>query len=246
MHPTIDVITLGVHDLSGAAAFYEAAFGFPVRDDDSSHARLELGLGSSALELRPWDALAESAGASPESSGFRGFTLSYIVESWHEVDELVARAERAGGVISKPPRTAVWGYSAYVTDPSGHLWKIASSKRKPLLGRKDGNGAATPIKPQELVLTIGVGDMKRGKQFYKDELAWPTRKDYSKFVLFDGGGATPDLALYRWDTLADDAGVAPTGSGFRGFAISHAGRTYVADPDGCLVPVAARAAYAPR
>jgi uncharacterized protein len=63
--------------------------------------------------------------------------------------------------------------------------------------------------------------MKRAKQFYVDGLGNRTKKDYSKFVSFDGGDGTPDLSMYKWDALADDAGVPAEGSGFRGFIMSH-------------------------
>jgi catechol 2,3-dioxygenase-like lactoylglutathione lyase family enzyme len=208
MDPKIDTVTLGVTDLGRSREFYERGFGFAPGE-------------SSMVELREWDALASDAGVPPASSGFRGFTLSYIVADSAGVDAMLARLVDAGGELVKEPRFAFWGYSAHVADPSGHLWKIASPKRKSLLGRKS-NGASPQLVPaQELALTIGVADMKRAKRFYKDGLGNPTKKDYSKFVSFEGGDGTPDLAMYKWDALADDADVPADGSGFRGFAISH-------------------------
>jgi catechol 2,3-dioxygenase-like lactoylglutathione lyase family enzyme len=222
MDPKIDTVTLGVTDLGRTLEFYERGFAFPLTERPGDRVKLELG-GSSALELREWDALASDAGMSPKGTGFRGFTLSYIVAESSGVDDMLARLVRAGGKIAKEPRFAFWGYSAHVADPSGHLWKIASPKRKSLLSRKtNGNGVPPePVPAQELALTIGVADMKRAKQFYEDGLGNPTKKDYSKFVSFDGGDGTPDLALYKWDALADDADVPPDGSGFRGFEITH-------------------------
>jgi uncharacterized protein len=216
MEPRIDTVTVGVTDLNAALEFYERGFGF--RGD---RAALSLGSGSATLELREWDALAADAGLSPESSGFRGFTLSYIVAESSDVDDMLARLVDAGGKLAKEPRFAFWGYSGHVADPSGHLWKIASPKRKPLLGRKHAANGSKPAPAQELVLTVGVGDMKRAKQFYADGLGNATKKDYSKFVSFDGGDGTPDLAMYKWDALADDASVPAEGSGFRGFTMCH-------------------------
>jgi catechol 2,3-dioxygenase-like lactoylglutathione lyase family enzyme len=218
--PSIDVITLGVTDLNRALEFYEGGFGFPSLQAAGERVSLRLGGDSSTLELCPWDALASEVGVSPQSSGFRGFTLSYIVEQAADVDDMLVRLEHAGGVVSKQPKFAFWGYSAHVTDPSGHLWKIASPKRKSLIARKRAvDGIPNVIPAQELALTIGVADMKRAKQFYKDGLGNPTKKDYSKFVSFEGGDGRPDLAMYTWDALADDAGVPAEGSGFRGFRI---------------------------
>src|SRR5437763_374440 len=219
MNPNIDAVTVGVTDLHRALEFYERGFGFPLEARGGDGATLRLSA-SAALELCPWDALAHRAGMSPESSGFRGFTLSYIVADPSGVDDMLARLVAAGGQVAKEPRLAFWGYSAHVADPSGHLWKIASPKRRPLLGRNRTAGSPDPVPAQELALTIGVADIKRSRRFYEDGLGNPTKKAYSKFVSFDGDGA-PDLSMYNWDALADDANVPPEGNGFRGFAMSH-------------------------
>jgi hypothetical protein len=267
VNPKIDTITIGVTDSSRALRFYEDGFAFPVRQVEGESVMFGLGGDSAALELCPWEALAADAGVAPQGHGFRGFTLSYIVEQAADVDDMLTRLVDAGGEMAKPPRFAFWGYSAHVKDPSGHLWKLASPKRRPLIGRKRSEaGAPAPVKAQELALTIGVADMKRAKQFYKDGLGNPTKKAYSKFVSFDGGDGTPDLGMYQWDALADDAGVAPDGSGFRGFRLSHIADSaesverlvdkaegagakvlrrgegaYFSDPDGYLWKIATRA-----
>src|SRR5437763_12584460 len=222
MNPKIDVITIGVTDLERARQFYEQGLGGVLRNGNQT-LTVSLGANASRLALRPWDAVAFDAGVEAQSSGFRAFTLSYILESAEQVDEVLARAEHHGGTVSKPPKNALWGYSAYVTDPSGYLWKIASSKRRPLIGRKEAsssNGQA--IKPQEVPITIGVTDMKRSKEFYKDGLGLPVKKAFgNKFVMFSGEDGTSDLGMYQREALADDAAVEPEGRGFHGFSITH-------------------------
>jgi uncharacterized protein len=222
MNPRIDVINIGVDNLDRARDFYEQALGGTVRAEQNA-LTINLGPRSSRLTLRPWDAVALDAGVEGASSGFRAFTLSYILDSAEAVDQVLARAEQHGGRVSKPPKNAVWGYSAYVTDPSGYLWKIASSKRRPLLGRGDAPAAnGRTIKPQQVPITIGVADMKRVKEFYKEGLGLPVKKSFgSKFVMFDGEGETADLGMYKREALADDAAVQPEGSGFRGFTMTH-------------------------
>ncbi|MGN6167454.1 MAG: VOC family protein [Solirubrobacteraceae bacterium] len=222
MTARIDSINLGVNGLDAAREFYEAGFGADVSTENGA-LKVSLGPNASSLVLRGWDAVAEGAGVGAQTSGFRAFTLSYILGSADDVDQILNRLERHGGRVSKPPKNAVWGYSAYVTDPSGYLWKIASSKRRSLLGRKEpatSNGHA--INPQEVPITIGVADMRRTKEFYEQGLGLPVKKAFgNKFVMFRGEGGTSDLGMYKREALAKDAAVAPEGSGFRGFSITH-------------------------
>jgi catechol 2,3-dioxygenase-like lactoylglutathione lyase family enzyme len=222
MPTRIDVITIAVADLAHARRFYEQGFGARLRESSDGTLTLSFGANASTFALRAWDALAADAGVAGESSGFRGFTLSYIVDTADGVDDMLARLERHGGVISKPPKGAVWGYSAYVTDPAGHLWKIASSKRKPLLKRgSSADGLAEAVPAKEVPITIGVADMARAKTFYKDGLGLPVKKDYRKFVMFDGGERASGMGMYKREALADDAAVAADGSGFPGFSLTH-------------------------
>ena len=161
MSATIDIITLGVDELAAAQAFYEGGFGVDVGVEDDTLA-VRFGPNAARLALRPWRAVAEEAGAHGQTNGFRAFTLSYILESADEVDEILSRVARHGGRVSKPPKNAVWGYSAYVTDPSDYLWKIASSQRRPLITRKasaTNNGHV--ITAQVVPITIGVADVRR-------------------------------------------------------------------------------------
>lgn len=223
MKRKIDIITLGVTDLDQARQFYEHGFGAMVRTEHQLPT-ITFGSNSSRLCLRPWEEVASDAGVESVSSGFRAFTLSYIVESADEVDAVLARVESHGGCVSKPPKSAFWGYSAYVTDPSGFLWKIASAKRRPVLGRKEStasNGHA--VAPKEVPITIGVADMKRSKEFYADAICLPVKKAFgNKFVMFEGQDGASDLGMYKRDALAEDAAVPPEGSGFHGFSITHA------------------------
>jgi uncharacterized protein len=222
MSATIDVITLGVDDLDQAREFYEGGFAADVSTEDHT---LNIGLGPNAsrLALRRWDAVAGEAGVQADTSGFRAFTLSYILESADDVDRILGRVERHGGRVSKPPKNAVWGYSAYVTDPGGYLWKIASSKRRALLGRSASvTNDEHAITPQEVPITIGVADMRRAKEFYAEGVGLPVKKAFgNKFVMFGGEGGTSDLGMYKREALAKDAAVAPEGDGFHGFSLTH-------------------------
>ena len=75
MNPQIRVITLGVRDLNRAKQFYGEGLGCPIEQDQCEFASFNLGDGSSALALSPWETLAAEAGVSAVDSGFRGFTF---------------------------------------------------------------------------------------------------------------------------------------------------------------------------
>jgi len=69
-------------------------------------------------------------------------------------------------------------------------------------------------------IMLGVQDMARSKKFYED-LGCTIDQDHPHFVSFDLGDGSSSLALYPWDAAAQDAGVSPEGSGFRGVSLHH-------------------------
>lgn len=127
MNPHISVITLGVKDLARAKQFYSEGLGWTAYQDYPQWVAFSINNGSSGLGLLAWDSLAGDAGVPAAGTGFRGVTLSYLVQSEDRVAEVLAEAERAGGKIVKPAARAQWGGSSgYFADPDGYLWKVAS------------------------------------------------------------------------------------------------------------------------
>lgn len=227
MNPQVSVITLGVKDPDRAKQFYTQGLGCAIQQDHGEFVSLGLGDGSSTLALYRREALANDAGVPEDGTGFQGFTLSYLVDSAEGVDAVLASAVRAGAEIVKPPKSALWGYGGVFTDPDGYLWKAASSSKPKRGSRRDRSkaqlpeaGGATPS-PREIVILLGAKDLKRTKQFYRDGLSCPIDKNYPGFVSFKLSDGSFPLALYKWDALAKDAGVAADGSGFRGFTLSY-------------------------
>src|SRR5919108_2563966 len=70
-------------------------------------------------------------------------------------------------------------------------------------------------------ITYGVRDLNRAKQFYSEELGWSILQEHSHWVSFSLANGSSALGLYPWNALADDAGVAANGDGFRGDALSY-------------------------
>jgi uncharacterized protein len=70
-------------------------------------------------------------------------------------------------------------------------------------------------------VTLGVSDLNRAKQFYRDGPGWPVQVDQDHFVSFRPADGSSSLALYPREVLAGDAGVSPDGGGFRGITFSY-------------------------
>jgi catechol 2,3-dioxygenase-like lactoylglutathione lyase family enzyme len=75
--------------------------------------------------------------------------------------------------------------------------------------------------PHVNIITLGVSDLDRAKQFYHEGLGWPLEVEQGHFASFAPANGTSALALYPRAVLADDAGVPPEGSGFHGITLSY-------------------------
>lgn len=75
------------------------------------------------------------------------------------------------------------------------------------------------MKPRISMLTLGVRDLERSIRFYEQGLGLPRMDSPPEVAFFTLNGSW--LGLYGRDALAEDAGVAPEGSGFAGIAIAH-------------------------
>ncbi|WP_017580613.1 VOC family protein [Nocardiopsis valliformis] len=67
------------------------------------------------------------------------------------------------------------------------------------------------------LVTLGVRDVAHAADFY-ERAGFERRHDLGDIVFLPTTG--PVLALYGWDALAEDAGVAPAGEGFRGVTLA--------------------------
>lgn len=150
------------------------------------------------------DAVRVRASDAP-TTGFRGFTLSLVVAQPSTVDSLVATALDNGATVLKPVEKSFWGYGGVVQAPDGTILKVASS------AKKDTGPATRRI--DDVVLLLGVENVKATKQFYVEHGLGVARSFGSKYVEFDTRGARIKLALYNRRAAAKDAGVDPAGSG---------------------------------
>lgn len=125
MKPRLNIVTLGVKDLSQSKAFYQKALGWqPTKDSDENI--VFFNHGGIILGLYPIDKLAEDAEISPDRSSFSGVTLAINLDSKEAVQELYITVIKNGGKSLVEPRDTFWGgYDAYFADPDGNAWEIA-------------------------------------------------------------------------------------------------------------------------
>jgi predicted lactoylglutathione lyase len=114
MEQRISLVTLGVHDLAGTRAFYEALGWGGAQQPDHEICFFQAG----GMVFGLWTALG--------GHGAPGVELAYNVRSPEEVDALLAEVVRAGGKIVRPAVRADWGgYTGAFADPEGYVWEVA-------------------------------------------------------------------------------------------------------------------------
>ncbi len=136
MKPRVNVITLAVTDLNKSLVFYRDGLGLPSRgilgeeftgsetEPSGTVAFFEL-QGGLIFALYPRTELAKDAKKPVGTPNSTEFSLGYAVNSKEEVDELLQKAEAAGGVLTDEPHERPWGiYSGYFADLDGHLWEV--------------------------------------------------------------------------------------------------------------------------
>ena len=132
MEPRISIITLGVSDLARSYRFYKEGLGLPTTRSPDEEIIFFQTTGV-CLALYPIEELADDVGPEfsvkrNEKQKFSGITIAHNTKTKDEVDELLKRAEKAGGKIVKKAQDASWGgYSGYFSDPDGYLWEVAYS-----------------------------------------------------------------------------------------------------------------------
>ncbi|MER6201868.1 glyoxalase [Streptomyces sp. NPDC001586] len=183
------------------------------------------------------DAYIRLRASEAHSSGFRGFTLALTVSEPATVDGFVGAAVDAGATVLKPAAKSLWGYGGVVQAPDGTIWKIATS------AKKDTGPATREI--DEVVLLIGVEDVKATRQFYVGRGLTVAKSFGGKYAEFAPGQSSPvKLALYKRRALAKDLGLPADGTGSHRIVLGGTPDTFT-DPDGFAWEAAASLAPTP-
>ncbi|MER5382693.1 glyoxalase [Streptomyces sp. NPDC002688] len=163
------------------------------------------------------------AGETP-TTGFRGFTLALTVSQPADVSSLINAAIEAGATELKPVTKSLWGYGGVVQAPDGTIWKVATS------AKKDTGPASKKI--DEIVLLLGVEDVKASKRFYVEQGLTVGKSFGGKYAEFTADESSPvKLALYKRRGLAKDLGVADDGTGSHRIVLGSSTGSFT-DPDG--------------
>ncbi|MCF1512417.1 glyoxalase [Streptomyces glomeratus] len=171
------------------------------------------------------------------STGFRGFTLALTVPRPAAVDSFVGAAVDAGATVLKPAAKSLWGYGSVVQAPDGTIWKIATS------AKKDTGPATREL--DEVVLLLGVEDVKATKQFYVGRGLTVAKSFGGKYAEFAPGQSSPvKLALYKRRALAKDLGVPADSTGSHRIVLGSTAGAFT-DPDGFAWEAAASLAPTP-
>ncbi|MEU0287750.1 VOC family protein [Streptomyces sp. NPDC052492] len=157
------------------------------------------------------------------TGGFRGFTLSLITSQPGDVDALHRAALDAGATQLKPAEKSLWGYGGVVQAPDGTVWQLATSSKK--------NTGPVTRTVDEIVLLIGVEDVKATKQFYVGRGLAVGKSFGGRYVEFASDPGTVKLSLYKRRALAKVAGVSADGTGSHRVVLSSPVGPFT-DPDG--------------
>ncbi len=123
----VHVITLGVSDIDRSLRFYRDGLGFSATVTEQEPPIVFFQSQGVTLAVCPKKGLAEDIDQRnlPVGEGFSGTTLGYVVRETDHVDQVLALAEKAGGIIVKRPQRAFWGgHHGYFLDPDGYHWEV--------------------------------------------------------------------------------------------------------------------------
>lgn len=130
MKARISVITLAVHDLNKAVAFYRDGLGLDTPGivgaefEQGAVAFFDLQAGLK-LALWPRSSIVSDTGIAAGKPNATEFTLGHNVRSKAEVDDVMQQATAAGARLVKPAQDTFWGgYAGYFQDPDQHLWEV--------------------------------------------------------------------------------------------------------------------------
>lgn len=125
----INIICLGVKDMSQSIHFYRDCLGFKTDEKSNNPPVIFFDTPGTKFELFPIEQLVlDISQEDPPQikTGFSGITLAYNVENKEDVHKVIELVRLSGGMIVKEPQDVFWGgYHAYFKDLDGYYWEVA-------------------------------------------------------------------------------------------------------------------------
>ncbi len=127
----LSIISLGTNDLDAIRSFY-AGWGW-TEADDSQATWCAFDVGGTLLSFYSMEHLAEEASALPRPvTNWGGYTLALNLPSEEALAEVLEIALAAGARLTAEPQRRAWGgTSAYISDPDGNCWELATGGPNP-------------------------------------------------------------------------------------------------------------------
>ncbi|GGP25083.1 VOC family protein [Silvimonas amylolytica] len=123
MRSRLNLILLGVADVTRSVAFYEAVGWRLAQTSHAGFAKFDLG--GVVLGLLPRAEMAQDCNSlDATGQGFGGMALAYVARHPDEVSDTLTLAAQAGGSVVKPATANAWGIAGYFKDPDGHLFEV--------------------------------------------------------------------------------------------------------------------------
>lgn len=130
----MSLITLGVHDLERAVAFYRDGLGWPMSDVGGDEVAF-FKTGGVVIALFPRTSFASDAGLDlddVEHGRFSRVSLAHNVAEERQVDSVLEEAAGAGATIVKEALEIFFGRHGFFADPDGYLWEVAWNPSFPM------------------------------------------------------------------------------------------------------------------
>jgi predicted lactoylglutathione lyase len=126
MRPVAVVVSLPVTDLDRSLRFYRDALELATPGIDEGAIVFELpNLSLFLIEQPQYAMYMDRAGVRSNGVPAAGAcTISCAMGSKEELDDVLVRAEAAGGSVPRPADDYDGSYMGYFSDPDGHLWEL--------------------------------------------------------------------------------------------------------------------------
>lgn len=154
-----------VHDANEALDWYREYFGAAISNVIPWEGRIghaEIDVAGAVFYLS--DEAPQHGVVAPTRDGSRS-SVSIVVQV-AAVEQFVERAQRGGATVQRPIEEAHGSRSAWIVDPFGHRWNVAT----PVYDADQIASRRAPSEPY--YMTLSTADVERGAAFYGAVLGW--------------------------------------------------------------------------